>query len=175
MRDYFRSRPTVQLPSTVDKQSAHTLYYEIQLLCSLRKTSIKWIIQFAVKTFVSPIILKSVELISLWVLFDGWFLATVWEWLEIGNFELRLHLGEECIYKERLSKKSKIILVVNNFFQTIISSNNINFIPTSEWYRIMSWQSYVAHVNVTGIIKRHHRNRGLHFQFSWENQPFVNY
>ena len=49
-----------------------------------------------------------------------------------GNFELRLHLGEECIYKERLSKKSKIILVVNNFFQTIISSNNINFIPTSD-------------------------------------------
>ena len=49
-----------------------------------------------------------------------------------GNFELRLHLGEECIYKERLSKKSKIILVVNNFFQTIISSNNINFVPTSE-------------------------------------------
>ena len=34
-----------------------------------------------------------------------------------GNFELRLHLGEECIYKERLSKKSKIILVVNNFFK----------------------------------------------------------
>ena len=55
-----------------------------------------------------------------------------------GNFELRLHLGEECIYKERLSKKSKIILVVNNFFQTIISSNNMNFITTSEWYRIMS-------------------------------------
>ena len=49
-----------------------------------------------------------------------------------GNFELRLHLGEECIYRERLSKKSKMIVVVNNFFQTIISINNMNFIPTWE-------------------------------------------
>ena len=45
-----------------------------------------------------------------------------------GNFELRLHLGEECIYKERLSKKSKIIVVVNKFF------SNYHFKYQHEFY-----------------------------------------